>query len=82
MTYGRFIAYNVVGGLVWTAGFTFLGYYFGNIPVVRDNFSLVVVAIILISVVPIVYELVSSRQRRHREGDLAGPASSTEPTGE
>lgn len=82
MTYGRFIAYNVVGGLVWTAGFTFLGYYFGNIPVVRDNFSLVVVAIILISVVPIVYELVSSRQRRDREGDLAGPASSTEPTGE
>ncbi len=67
MTYGRFIAYNVIGGFVWTAGFLFLGYFFGNIPFVRDHFSLVVIAIILISVIPVGYEFVASRLRKRRE---------------
>jgi membrane-associated protein len=71
MSYGRFIAYNVFGGLVWTAGFTFFGYFFGNIPIVRDNFSLVVLAIILISVTPMLVELVSSRLRREKPGQPA-----------
>jgi membrane-associated protein len=63
MSYGRFIAYNLAGGLVWTAGFTFLGYFFGNIPIVRDNFGIVVIAIVLISVAPLGVEFVSSRLR-------------------
>ena len=67
MTYGRFIAYNIAGGLVWTSGFLFLGYFFGNIPFVRDHFSLVVIAIILISLLPVGYEVVSSWQRKRRE---------------
>ena len=66
MTYGRFIAYNVIGGFVWTAGFLFLGYFFGNIPFVRDHFSLVVIAIILISVIPVGYEFVASWLRKRR----------------
>jgi membrane-associated protein len=66
MSYGRFLAYNVVGGLVWTAGFTFLGYFFGNIPIVRENFSFVVVGIIFISVLPIVYEFVASQLKGRR----------------
>jgi membrane-associated protein len=63
MTYWRFISYNVIGGLVWVAIFTFLGYFFGNIPFVKDNFSLVIVAIIFISVIPIMIEFVNHRLR-------------------
>jgi membrane-associated protein len=63
MRYGKFIVYNVVGALVWTSLFTFAGFFFGNIPVVRDHFGLVVVAIIVISVLPVVYELVQQRLR-------------------
>jgi len=62
MTYGRFLAYNVVGGVAWVALFTFGGYFFGNIPFVRKNFTLVVVAIILISLVPAVWEILKHRR--------------------
>ena len=47
MTYSRFLAYNVIGGVVWIAAFVSAGYFFGNIPVVKDNFSLVILAIIV-----------------------------------
>jgi membrane-associated protein len=53
MDYGKFISYNAIGGLLWVTIFTFGGYFFGNIPFVKHNFELVVVAIVLISVVPI-----------------------------
>ena len=52
MTYGKFITYNVVGGLLWVATFVFGGYFFGNLPVVKKNFSLVIIAIIFLSVLP------------------------------
>jgi len=61
MRYGYFLTYNVIGGIVWTALFLFGGYFFGNMPFVRDHFSLVVLAIIIISVLPAVYEVLRSR---------------------
>ena len=61
MHYGDFIKYNLSGGFVWVFGFTLLGFFFGNIPSVKDNFSLVVLAIILISVVPIGYEFIKPK---------------------
>ena len=61
MNYGRFITYNVVGGIVWVTIFTFGGYYFGNLPFVKENFSLVVIAIIFISVVPMIFEFIKQR---------------------
>jgi membrane-associated protein len=61
MTYGRFIVYNVIGGLSWVALFTFMGYFFGGLEIVQNHFSLVVIAIILISVMPGVYEFVKTR---------------------
>jgi membrane-associated protein len=64
MRYSKFLAYNVVGGITWTALFIFAGYFFGNIPIVRDNFGLVVIAIILISVLPVGFELLQHRLRR------------------
>jgi membrane-associated protein len=63
MTYWRFITYNVVGGVVWVAIFVFGGYFFGNLEVVKNNFSFVVVAIIILSVLPIIYELIRHRVR-------------------
>ena len=61
MTYSRFITYNVVGGIAWVAIFTLAGYFFGQVRFVQDNFTYVVVAIILISVMPAVIEVVRSR---------------------
>ncbi len=61
MTYGRFITYNVFGGVAWILIFTMGGYFFGNIPIVRDNFTLVILAIIVISVLPGVVEYLRQR---------------------
>ncbi len=54
MTYWRFLTYNVVGGIAWIAAFVFMGYFFGNIPQVKANFTFVIMAIVIISVLPIV----------------------------
>jgi membrane-associated protein len=63
MNYGRFLAYNVAGAVVWVTLFTLAGFYFGNIPAVKDNFTLVILAIIGISVLPIAIEMVKARRR-------------------
>jgi membrane-associated protein len=65
MTYAKFIIYNVLGGIAWVAIFIFGGYYFGNLPVVKNNFTLVIMAIIIISVLPGVIEYF--RQRRSKD---------------
>jgi membrane-associated protein len=51
MSYGKFISYNVIGGIVWVMVATLAGYFFGNIPAIKENFSVIIV-IVLISVVP------------------------------
>ena len=56
MSYAYFATYNIVGGVTWVFLFTLLGYFFGNIPFVKKNFELVIIVIILISVLPMVYE--------------------------
>jgi membrane-associated protein len=58
MTYPRFMAYNVIGGFVWIYFFTYAGFLFGNQPFVQKNFKLVILAIIILSVLPIVIEFV------------------------
>ncbi|HEX9617913.1 MAG TPA: DedA family protein [Anaerolineales bacterium] len=67
MTYPRFFAYNVVGAILWVALFTFGGYFFGNLPAVKENFTFVILAIILISVLPGVVEFFRERARASRE---------------
>ncbi|MGB2955152.1 MAG: DedA family protein [Anaerolineales bacterium] len=62
MTYSKFILYNVVGGISWVAIFTFGGFYFGNLPFVRDNFEIVIFAIIFISFIPPVLEFFKARK--------------------
>ena len=61
MTYARFISYNVIGGISWICLFLLAGYYFGGIPAVKRNFTLVIIAIIIISVMPGVIEYVRQK---------------------
>jgi membrane-associated protein len=65
MTYRRFIIYNISGGIAWVVMFVLGGYLFGNIPLVKQNFSLVIFAIIFLSILPGIIEFL-----RHRDQSL------------
>ncbi len=64
MTYSRFIQYNIIGGVIWCAVFVYAGYFFGNLEVVKNNFTFVIFAIIFISVLPGLIEFT-----RHKFGN-------------
>lgn len=66
MTYSKFILYNVIGGLVWVFLFTLLGYFFGQQPFVQANFEFVVIAIVAISLVPMVWEFTAEKMRSRK----------------
>lgn len=68
MTYRRFMLYNLVGGFAWVGGFLYLGYSFGNMTVVKKNFGLVIIAIIILSILPIVFEVGREWLKRRRAG--------------
>jgi membrane-associated protein len=77
MNYSRFITFNLIGGVAWVAIFTFLGYLFGNIPFVKNNFEIVTIGIVLISVLPMVVEYLRSRRRPKPatiQGEIDGAA--------
>ena len=77
MNYGRFILYNVVGGTVWVALFLYAGFFFGNIPFVKENFGLVILAIIGVSVLPLAWEVFQAYRQPHtprEEGAKDTPA--------
>jgi len=63
MTYARFASFNVVGGVLWVSAFLFLGYYFGGLPVIKDNFTYVIFAIILLSVMPALVEVMRGKKK-------------------
>ncbi len=62
MTYWKFLTYNVAGGLLWVFSVTLAGYYFGNIPVVKNNFTMVIMGIIVVSILPGVVEYLRHRR--------------------
>jgi len=68
MSYGKFLAYNVVGGAAWVLTFVFAGYWFGNIPIVKRNFTLVIFVIIILSVIPPVVEFIRQHRAARSEG--------------
>ena len=72
MPYRQFIVYNVIGACAWVASFSYLGYFFGNLPMVKKNLSVLILVIIIVSLAPIVIEFI--RQRRHGKPT---PAAST-----
>ncbi|MFA5169521.1 MAG: DedA family protein [Candidatus Paceibacterota bacterium] len=61
MEYKKFFVYNIVGGFVWTSLFVGLGYFFGNIPLIKQNFSLIVIGIIIISIIPVAVGLIKKK---------------------
>jgi len=75
MTYSHFITYNVVGGIAWVSLFLFGGYFFGGLKFVQDNFSFVVIAIILISVMPAVIEIIKEHSRNRKSKEVAAKGS-------
>lgn len=62
MHYGRFLRYNITGALAWVLSLTYLGYIFGNLPFVKDNFGKVVIGIIVVSVLPMIVEFVRTKR--------------------
>lgn len=72
MNYGSFALYNVAGALIWTVLFVGAGFFFGNLPVVRHNFTLVVLGIVAVSVVPVVLEILNARREAAGGGEAAG----------
>jgi membrane-associated protein len=66
MTYSRFVLNDIAGGIIWISIFVFGGYFFGNIPIVQKNFSLVIVVIVVISVIPAVSEFVRHRLKKNK----------------
>lgn len=67
MNYARFIRYNIIGALAWVLSLTYLGYVFGNLPMVKDNFGKVVVGIIIVSVLPMVVEIVRAKMPKSHD---------------
>jgi membrane-associated protein len=67
MSYWKFISYNVIGGIGWVALFVFGGYFFGNIPLIKKNFGLVIIAIVIISVIPAGVEFVRHFRASRRQ---------------
>lgn len=71
MSYRHFVVYNIAGGILWVALFVLAGYFFGNIPAVRNNFSWVILAIIAVSLLPAVVEFLRHRRQPASGNDRA-----------
>ena len=64
MTYKKFVSYNIIGAVIWVGLLSYTGYFFGNIPIVKNNFTFVIFAIIIISIIPAVYEYIRHKIAR------------------
>jgi len=64
MSYARFLSYNIIGGIAWVSLFISVGYYFGNIPIIKQNFSIVIMAIIVISLLPAALEVAKHYKKK------------------
>ena len=81
MSYARFLLYNVVGGVLWVGVCVFAGYFFGNLPIVKKNFSLVILGIIVVSVMPAMVEFLRHRAQAKREDRSSTPHPIPPPVG-
>ena len=58
MQYGKFLKYNIIGGVLWVAFFSFIGYFIGNLPIIKQHFTLFLISIIIISIIPVIIEVI------------------------
>lgn len=70
MDYRRFFGFNIIGGFLWAVGITLIGYFFGNIPWVKNNLEIAIVVIIVLSLLPIVIHQITERRKEHAEAAL------------
>jgi membrane-associated protein len=63
MSYLKFATYNITGGIAWVVSFLFIGYFFGGLPVIKDNFTYVIFGIIILSILPPVIELIREKRK-------------------
>lgn len=63
MSYSKFASYNVIGGVLWVVSFLFIGFFFGNLPIIKQNFTYVIFAIILLSLLPPIIELLKGKSK-------------------
>ena len=64
MTYRKFMLYNIVGAALWVVSITYLGYFFGNMPMIKNNFAIVVLVIIILSIMPAIVEVIRTKLRK------------------
>ena len=67
MSYGKFASYNVIGAILWVTSFLFIGYFFGGLPIIKDNFTIVIFAIILLSMLPPIIEVIREKYGKKKE---------------
>ena len=70
MSYRWFLGYNIIGGISWVTLFFTIGYFFGNLPVIKTHFSLILVVIILISVLPAIFAFVGSKSTKIKKNKI------------
>jgi membrane-associated protein len=75
MSYAKFATYNILGGVLWIVSLTMAGFLFGNIPLVKDNFGVVIIAIVLVSVLVPVLHWYRDHRRARREAEAAAPSA-------
>ncbi|MBB1150162.1 MULTISPECIES: DedA family protein [unclassified Myroides] len=66
MRYRTFMLYNVIGGIIWVVGLTLAGYFLGNLPIVKDNFSKIALLIIFVSILPIIFEFIKAKMKKNK----------------
>ena len=66
MSYSRFASYNVIGGLLWVTSFLFIGYFFGGLPIIKQNFTYVIFAIIILSLLPPIIEFIREKFKKDK----------------
>ena len=67
MKYSVFILYNIIGGFVWVTSLVLAGYFFGNLPIIKDNFEYAIYIIVLLSLTPMIYEFVKHKVQKRKE---------------
>jgi membrane-associated protein len=72
MRYGTFVFYSFSGSIAWVGSLTYAGYYFGNVPVVKQNLTLVILLIVLLSISPAIVEYLRHRTQKNRDSRIAG----------